>query len=493
MASFTFVFWAFLVLCASVTYRSSDHYKKKQARTGKRTSANDDEEEEISEEHRAAHNKLLQKYLFVYLMATFSDWLQGPYVYALYSDYGFEQHEIAELFVAGFGSSMIFGSFVGGIADLKGRRLFVIVFAAVYLASCLTKHFNQYGMLMIGRLLGGVSTSLLFSVFEAWLIKAHTDADLPKQCLPKSFSWAAFSNSAVAILAGLIANRLADSSKIEQVSGVIYKGGYLNPFDLAIFALIACMGGAYYLWEENFGSQDESDPTVNAFDKRNQAWYAALLNAFKTTMRNRDILLCGIISSLFEGSMYIFVFMWTPLLKSLAEAAGESDELPFGLIFATFMVCCMTGSSLFSILVEKYPIEKLGIVVFGVGSFAMMVVALEITQTLSFLGMNLFEVCVGMYFPIMGTMKGHIVPEDKRAAIYNLYRIPLNFIVLFSLLTDLTPRTSFSLNCTMLVVASILQAILAKRRLGSMTLSLSSSSDHTTKDEELTQDLVSNV
>lgn len=31
---------------------------------------------------------------------------------------------------------------------------------------------------MIGRLLGGVATSLLFSVFEAWLIRAHADANI---------------------------------------------------------------------------------------------------------------------------------------------------------------------------------------------------------------------------------------------------------------------------------------------------------------------------
>merc|ERR1711865_929069 len=66
--------------------------------------------------------------------------------------------------------------------------------------------------------------------------------------------------------------------------------------------------------------------------------------------------LCGVISSFFEGSMYIFVFMWTPLLKSFLKE--DDDELPFGMIFAAFMVCCMTGSSLFSILVEKFPVEK---------------------------------------------------------------------------------------------------------------------------------------
>jgi hypothetical protein len=332
-------------------------------------------------------------------------------------------------------------------------------------------------MLMLGRILGGISTSLLFSVFEAWLIKAHSDADLPKQCLPKSFSWAAFGNSAIAILAGLAANHIAYIGKMVPVTGNIYRGGFLNPFDLSILALILCGAGAVMLWEENYGSRDDDaevggDEFENSKGHRN--WHAGLQNALTATLRNREILLCGIISSLFEGSMYVFVFMWTPLLQALAKDADESDESdepPLGLIFATFMVCCMTGSSIFSIVVEKVPVERLGITVFGIGAVAMSIVALEISDTMCLLGMNLFEVCVGMYFPIMGTMKGGIVPEDKRAAIYNLYRIPLNFIVLFSLLTDLTPKVSFWLNAIMLATATVLQAILSKRRLDSMGLS----------------------
>jgi hypothetical protein len=321
-------------------------------------------------------------------------------------------------------------------------------------------------MLMLGRLLGGVSTSLLFSVFEAWLIRAHSDADLPKSFLNKSFSWAAFGNSVVAIMAGLVANKAAHVAPMAKVVGsdVMYYGGFLNPFDMAIMALVVCIGGASMMWEENYG--EKSSVENGRDDGRDQAkWYDGLRKALTTTMRNRDIMLCGVISSLFEGSMYIFVFMWTPLLK--AFISDPKDELPFGVIFSTFMVCCMTGSSLFSILVEKFPVEKLAIVIFAVAAMAMGIVGLSISDTVSFLGMNLFEVCVGMYFPIMGTMKGGIVPEDKRAAIYNLYRIPLNFIVLFSLLTDLTPTFSFMLNATMLGTACFLQTVLTKRRLKS--------------------------
>ena len=45
------------------------------------------------------------------------DWLQGPYVYALYAAYGFSKGDIGKLFIAGFGSSMVFGTVVGSLGD----------------------------------------------------------------------------------------------------------------------------------------------------------------------------------------------------------------------------------------------------------------------------------------------------------------------------------------------------------------------------------------
>ena len=185
MADYTFTFWAFLALCVSVTYRSSDHYKKHHQT---QQQMNKDNESTLSKEDKLAHNKLLKKYMFVYLMATFSDWLQGPYVYALYSDYGFEQHEIAQLFVAGFGSSMIFGSFVGGIADQGGRRLFVIIFAAVYLASCLTKREsepnNRIGTAQHNTTQHNISISIWISILISMFKKCNRlDTMIPSRLI----------------------------------------------------------------------------------------------------------------------------------------------------------------------------------------------------------------------------------------------------------------------------------------------------------------------
>ena len=58
-------------------------------------------------------------YLTVYLLMMAGDWLQGPYMYALYDAYGFKHEEIAALFVAGF--------FSGAEVNTISTRLLVLV------------------------------------------------------------------------------------------------------------------------------------------------------------------------------------------------------------------------------------------------------------------------------------------------------------------------------------------------------------------------------
>jgi hypothetical protein len=132
MTQYTAFFSVALLVNAIITFRSSGLWRKFR---GQDVSSGDG----VDPKEEARHRSLLRRYLIVYLLATLSDWLQGPYVYALYDAYGYSQHTIAILFVAGFGSSMVFGSFVGGMADWGGRRCFVILFSVTYAASCLTK------------------------------------------------------------------------------------------------------------------------------------------------------------------------------------------------------------------------------------------------------------------------------------------------------------------------------------------------------------------
>ncbi len=52
------------------------------------------------------------------------------------------------------------------------------------------------------------------------------------------------------------------------------------------------------------------------------------------------IALLGAMQSLFEGSMYTFVFLWTPALSP------KGERIPHGMVFACFMVSSMAGSAI---------------------------------------------------------------------------------------------------------------------------------------------------
>ena len=118
-----------------------------------------------------------KSFFLVYFLALLGDWLQGPYVYKLYAFYGFKESQIAVLYVAGFASSVLFGTCTGPLADLWGRRKMVrivetfnlpifhvlhplsffqaIAFSVIYTFCCLTKMSPNFWWLMIGRIFGG--------------------------------------------------------------------------------------------------------------------------------------------------------------------------------------------------------------------------------------------------------------------------------------------------------------------------------------------------
>ena len=120
-----------------------------------------------------AYRNLRVKYLVVFFLAFLADWLQGAHIFALYASYGYSDQQIATLFVVGFASSGILGTFVGGLGDQFGRKRLALCYCLIYISSCATKHFNNLWLLLLGRVLGGISTSLLFTIFEAWFVTEH--------------------------------------------------------------------------------------------------------------------------------------------------------------------------------------------------------------------------------------------------------------------------------------------------------------------------------
>jgi len=261
-------------------------------------------------------------FLAVYYIAMTADWLQGPYVYALYSSYGFSKHDIAVLFIGGFGASMVFGTFAGVLSDRLGRKRSCIAYCALYIVSCATKHGKDYNTLMLGRVTGGVATSLLFSAFDSWMVCEHNARGYDATSLGDTFSKMYFGNSLCAIVAGIVAQWAADRKPLTPTgTGIWHVGGYCTPFDLSALCLIVALFLISPSWNENYGDMQEgASPSTSA------------PRGLRAQLMSPRIWLCGAVVSFFEGSMYIFVFNWTPTFS------GGNETPPYGLIFASFMV-----------------------------------------------------------------------------------------------------------------------------------------------------------
>jgi hypothetical protein len=263
-----------------------------------------------------------------------------------------------------------------------------------------------------------------------------------------TFSLMYFGNSLCAIFAGMVAEAAANAMPLTPFSGIWHYGGYCAPFDLSATLLVICFCLITVLWTENYGNASKAEDTG----------CSDVSTPLQQMGANPSILLAGAVISLFEGSMYIFVFNWTPALS-----AHSNGPPPFGLIFATFMVACMGGSSLFAIAVKKTSAAQMLKYVFFIASIALAspVFIPGVESTLcAFL---LFEACVGIYWPAMGTVRSQVVPEATRATIYNIFRVPLNAIVLSVLLNNMKPQVAFGWCGGMLFVACLCQRALAKR------------------------------
>ena len=377
--------------------------------------------------------KFQKTYLYVYLLAMAADWLQGPYVYALYESYGFSRGEIGALFIYGFGSSLVVGTFVGSLADTYGRKRNVQAFCIIYMLSCLTKHSSDYYILVFGRILGGCATSILFSAFESWMISEHKTSAFPPEWLGQTFSYQTFLNGIIAIIAGIFASM-----------AVSFTGDNLVvPFDLSFVVLLLLLLVVTTTWTENYGErQVDSGMNVKA--------------AYETIAQNPRIALLGIIQSCFEASMYLFVFMWTPMLS---QSLPEGATLPHGLVFAIFMVAVMIGSHIVtgnSSATEAAGTLRMTIAISCLCIFVPCVTGNHTLLLFAFIG---FEVTVGLYFPSIGVMRGEMIPEEHRATIMNLYRVGLNLFVILVLVNidDMDNTTVFIISLFLLLVALICQ------------------------------------
>jgi len=378
------------------------------------------------------------QYLTVYSIIMMADWLQGTNMYTLYQSYDVD---ISTLFVTGFTSSAIFGTIVGCYVDKYGRKMGCVVYLVIEIVVNLLEHVNSMPLLLLGRLMGGVSTSLLFSAFEAWMVTEHRKRGFPEEWLADTFGSASFINGISAIIAGFAAQLVAD------------RLGEIGPFQAAIALTVLALVFVVF-WPENYGGSNE--------EKDSKGKKKEEVSAIKAIMSDRKIFLTGAVNSLFEGSMYSFVFMWVPTMLG----ALKGSPLPTGLVFSSFMVCMSLGGLLFSpnLLLKLASAEYVAAGVFFVGAAALCVPVFTSSLIPILCSFIVFETCVGTFFPCAGLLRSKVIPDAVQGSVMNIFRVPLNILVVVGTkLTDIYPtQTVFSVIVVWMLLGGVLQIVLAQ-------------------------------
>ena len=124
--------------------------------------------------------------------------------------------------------------------------------------------------------------------------------------------------------------------------------------------------------------------------------------------------------------MYVWVFFWTPALAT----EETKHAVPYGIVFACYMAAFMIGGSLpqyISMDRLPYGLHTTALVVTGVAT------VFYDAKLLVFFSFVIFEGTVGSYFPTHGTIRSKAIDETTRAAVMNLFRVPLNLYVVLLL------------------------------------------------------------
>ncbi|TFK38208.1 hypothetical protein BDQ12DRAFT_684172 [Crucibulum laeve] len=425
-----------LLVCVCIVTLLFERYASKRREDGRKK---DVDERQATSNQRDAYKALSMKYLVVFGIVMGADWLQGPYLYSLYREqHGFPERFVAALFVTGFVSAGVAAPFIGVWADQHGRRTLCLTFCILYTLTCVLITVPSLPVLILGRILGGISTSILFSAFESWLVSSSNSLSLPSSDLSAIMGKATLLNGFMAATAGVVSNQFVRATK-----------DFTAPFIASGCVLLVGWCTIRATWSENFGSRDDSSETNGHSDPFQ---LHRLLSAWRIVRQDPRLLVLGLTQTCFEGCMYLFVFLWVPSLQEISPNY-PAESPPLGYIFSSFMICMMLGSLLYSTISSRSLLQKpinaeteqeclsvkfhakLSTAVCATSALALGSSVLFHDERWRFYAFCAFEACVGMYYPVQGMLRGRLIRDENRATVSSLFRVPLNAFVVLSLMT----------------------------------------------------------
>lgn len=151
-------------------------------------------------------------FLSVYLLVMSSEWLSGPYLYPLLrDDKALPESVVIGLYATAYTSAAVSATVTGFLADRYGRRRAGMAQCCIHVLACLTVIFGGdcLPVLFLGRVLAGTALTLLWTVFESWMVtewnaRGLGSEDAEEGGLGKMFGLMTTANCMAAMVGGVV-------------------------------------------------------------------------------------------------------------------------------------------------------------------------------------------------------------------------------------------------------------------------------------------------
>ena len=407
----------------------------------------------------------------------------GTHLYVLYEGYGFS---VASLYCLGFFTGAVTAPITGPMIDRFGRKRTALLYCALEAGINLLEQFPFLSGLIVSRMVGGVTTNLLSTVFEAWVDTEYRSRGFSAEQYETLMRDSIVVSNLAAIASGYLAHVLAEAM------------GPKGPFEGAVTCTVLAFVVIFFLWTENYGTCGERQSSIaNSFTE--------LKDTVQSIRSDSRILRVCITQGLTMGSLHIFIFLWSPVLKDFAVSVADTQigldahgEPAYGLIFGAFMgagviggLCSPSVRRMVSFILS--PLTSSGVPevvnVDGEGEVRPMAVefqaascyilsavllfvpvVLDVADPSSF-GMALvaflfYEVLVGIYFPCEGVIRSIYMPPGTRGSMMTIPRIIVNLAVAFGVVSTemISRQTAMGIISVLMMVSGCLQLSLISQR-----------------------------
>ena len=385
----------------------------------------------------------------------------------------------------GFITGAITAPITGPLIDKFGRKKSALLYCALEVGINMLEQFPFLSGLIVSRVVGGVTTNLLSTVFETWLDTEYRNRGFPEEEYETLMRDSVVVSNLAAIASGYLAHVLAESF------------GNTGPFEGAVTCTAVAFAVIFFLWNENYGKLGQNDKEGE--ESKSSSPIAQLKETITFIRSDSKVMRVCITQGLTLGSLHIFIFLWSPLLKEFAGGCkgplwglDGQGEPAYGLIFGAYMAAGVLGG-LFSPMVRRFvtfilspltkgqvpqtvtvdgdeepvramDIEFQGALCYFTCALLLLAPSLlpatgEYTFSIALFSFIAYEFSVGIYSPCEGMMRSIYIPPESRGSIMTVPSIIVNVAVALAVVSteSISNQTALCVISVMMMTCGFLQ------------------------------------